>query len=401
MFSKHIYLFTSLIILIFSIFESSLNTRVILNPSRNIKLSFSIHKGIEVILAEFKYDWELIKIIKTIGDAKWSQTNRCWFISKDKFNLQIFVEAFKGKSYVDYSEIVNKNKSKQIPKKQVKQQVRIPDAYYDMLDQKRYSDSTKATYTNYFEDYIRYFHGRTLDDITVEEINGYILKLIRNQNMSASQQNQRINSIKFYYEKVLGYDKLYYKIERPKRNNALPNVLSIGEVKKIIDNTSNIKHKCIISLLYSAGLRRSELINLKLDSILSGQMQIKISNSKGNKDRYVGLSSHLLQLLREYFQEFKPKKWLIEGQNKEQYSATSVLNVVKNAAKRAGIARRVTPHMLRHSFATHHLESGTDLRYIQEFLGHSSSKTTEVYTHVAKTDFSKFRNPLDSMYDDN
>ena len=218
--------------------------------------------------------------------------------------------------------------------------------------------------------------------------------------MSASQQNQRINSIKFYYEKVLGYDKLYYKIERPKKKHALPNVLSVGEVKKIIDSTRNIKHKCIISLLYSAGLRRSELINLKLDSILTGQMQIKITNSKGDKDRYVGLSAHLLKLLREYYKEFKPKEWLIEGKNGEQYSATSVLNVVKQAAKKAGISRRVTPHMFRHSFATHHLESGTDLRYIQEFLGHSSSKTTEIYTHVAKTDFSKFRNPLDSMYED-
>ena len=376
-----------------------------MNPKPNITLTIDSHRGKDVVLIKFDYNKELINSVKRIKGARWSQTKKSWYIEKSDFDLHTAFDALKSLAHIDYSSLKRNRKSINQPvvlskNKVEKLKVKLPAAYYDMLDQKRYSDSTKATYTNYFEDYIRYFNGRSLDDITVEEINGYILKLIRDQNMSASQQNQRINSIKFYYEKVLGYDKLYYKIERPKKKHALPNVLSVGEVKKIIDSTRNIKHKCIISLLYSAGLRRSELINLKLDSILSGQMQIKITNSKGDKDRYVGLSAHLLKLLREYYKEFKPKEWLIEGKNGEQYSATSVLNVVKQAAKKAGISRRVTPHMFRHSFATHHLESGTDLRYIQEFLGHSSSKTTEIYTHVAKTDFSKFRNPLDSMYED-
>jgi integrase/recombinase XerD len=376
-----------------------------LNPKPNISFTIDSHRGKDVVLIKFEYNKELISCVKQIKGARWSQTKKSWYIEKSDFDLHTAFDALTSLAHIDYSSLKRNHKSIIQPiapskNKVEKVKVKLPVAYYDMLDQKRYSDSTKATYTNYFEDFLRYFNRRSIDDITVEEINGYILELIRNQNMSASQQNQRINSIKFYYEKVLGHDKLYYRIERPKKNNTLPNVLSVGEVKKIIDSTRNIKHKCVISLLYSAGLRRSELINLKLDSILSGQMQIKISNSKGNKDRFVGLSSHLLQLLREYFKEFKPKEWLIEGKNEEQYSATSVLNVVKQAAKRAGISRRVTPHMLRHSFATHHLESGTDLRYIQEFLGHSSTKTTEIYTHVAKTDFSKFRNPLDSMYDD-
>ncbi len=376
-----------------------------MNPKPNITLTIDSHRGKDVVLIKFDYNKELINSVKRIKGARWSQTKKSWYIEKSDFDLHTAFDALTSLAHIDYSSLKRNRKSINQPvvlskNKVEKLKVKLPAAYYDMLDQKRYSDSTKATYTNYFEDYIRYFNGRSLDDITVEEINGYILKLIRDQNMSASQQNQRINSIKFYYEKVLGYDKLYYKIERPKKKHALPNVLSVGEVKKIIDSTRNIKHKCIISLLYSAGLRRSELINLKLDSILTGQMQIKITNSKGDKDRYVGLSAHLLKLLREYYKEFKPKEWLIEGKNGEQYSATSVLNVVKQAAKKAGISRRVTPHMFRHSFATHHLESGTDLRYIQEFLGHSSSKTTEIYTHVAKTDFSKFRNPLDSMYED-
>jgi len=375
-----------------------------LKPKRNIRLTQDSHNGRNIILIEFDYDREVNDYVKKLEGVNWSKSKSCWYLTKDDFKLNRVFNSLKVVAYVDYSNLKSNKTdgtSRQEPRIKTKSKVKLPEAYFNLLDQKRYSDSTKATYTNYFEDYVRHFEGRALDRILPEEINAYILELIRDKKISASQQNQRINAIKFYYEKVLDQDKLYYKIDRPKRNNTLPNVLSVSEVKKIIDTTINLKHKCIISLLYSAGLRRSELINLKLESILSGQMQIKISNSKGNKDRYVGLSTHLLQLLRKYFHEYKPRVWLIEGINREQYSASSVLNIVKIAAKRAGITRRVTPHMFRHSFATHHLESGTDLRYIQEFLGHSSSKTTEIYTHVATTDFSKFRNPLDSMYDEN
>ncbi len=379
---------------------------MLMHPRLNIILEPGIHNGKDVVFVKFNYDKEIIDKIKTIGGYKWSQSHKYWYLPKSEFKLNTFFNTLKPIAFIDYSKLQvesknpsSKEQNREKPKK--KEKVVLPEGYKDLLDQKRYSESTKSTYINYFEDYIRVFKDQKLEDIPLEAINNYILKLIRNKNISASQQNQRINAIKFYYEKVLGKDKIKYSIERPKKSNTLPNVLSVTEVRRIIDNTHNIKHRCIISLLYSAGLRRSELINLKLDSILSEQMQIKITNSKGKKDRYVGLSVHLLQLLRKYFLEFKPKDWLLEGRNNERYSATSVLNVVKNSAKRAGISRRVTPHMLRHSFATHHLESGTDLRYIQEFLGHSSSKTTEIYTHVAKTDFSKFRNPLDAMYEDN
>ncbi len=375
-----------------------------MNPKQNITLLIDLFKGEDIILIKFDYNKELVNRIKRIKEVRWSLTKKSWYIKKSDFNLHTIFDTLKGVAYIDYTSLKSKSITEPIAlpkKKAIKLKVKLPESYYNMLDQRRYSDSTKATYTSYFEDYVRYFKGRELESIPVEEINKYILDLIRNKKISVSQQNQHINAIKFFYEKVLGNDKLQYKIERPKIANTLPNVLSVSEIKKIIDNTKNLKHKCVISLLYSAGLRRSELINLKLDSILSGQMQIKISNSKGNKDRYVGLSSHLLQLLRKYFHEFKPKEWLIEGHDQKQYSATSILNVVKNSAKRAGISRRITPHMLRHSFATHHLESGTDLRYIQEFLGHSSSKTTEIYTHVAKTDFSRFKNPLDTMYENN
>jgi site-specific recombinase XerD len=170
---------------------------------------------------------------------------------------------------------------------------------------------------------------------------------------------------------------------------------SKDEVSRIIGAISNLKHRCIISLIYSAGLRRSELINLKIRDIDSGRMLIRVEDSKGNKDRYTLLSKKVLNELRDYYKVWKPKEWLFEGAEKEAYSATSIAKILNMAVNKSGIKKRVTPHMLRHSFATHLLEQGTDLRYIQELLGHENSKTTEIYTHVSNKKLKEIKNPLD------
>lgn len=187
----------------------------------------------------------------------------------------------------------------------------------------------------------------------------------------------------------------FYAIEIPRKKRKLPVVLSKEDVNAIINSANNLKHKCIISLLYSAGLRRSELLNLKLTDIESKRMLIKVQNSKGNKDRYTLLSEKILKDLRMYYKQFNPKEYLFEGQSKKQYSPNSVGKVVSNAAIKAGIKIPVSAHILRHSFATHLLESGVDIRYIQLLLGHNSTKTTEIYTHVAKNSFNFIKNPLD------
>jgi len=270
--------------------------------------------------------------------------------------------------------------------------------YMDLLIQKRYSKNTQNIYYNYFKDFCIYFKKENLLNITTAQINAYILDLIKSKNISISQQNQRINAIKFYYEKVLGRDKQYYELHRPKKEHKLPKVLSKDEIKKIFDVTNNLKHKCILMLIYSAGLRRSELLNLTVNDIDSKRMLIIIKGAKGKKDRISLLSENLLQLLRQYYKEYCPKKYLFEGQNGSRYSATSIANILKKAAKKAGIRKTVTPHMLRHSFATHLLEQGTDLRYIQELLGHKSSKTTEIYTHVSKKAIDKIKNPVDDFF---
>ena len=186
-----------------------------------------------------------------------------------------------------------------------------------------------------------------------------------------------------------------YTIERPRKESKLPKVLSVEEVKLLIENTNNIKHRCVISLLYSAGLRRSELLNLKVNDIDSKRMLIFIRSAKGNKDRYTLLSKATLTDLRIYFKQWQPKVFLFEGMKGNKYSPTSVANVVNKAALKAKIIKKVTPHMLRHSFATHLLENNTDLRYIQTLLGHSSTKTTEVYTQVAVNNIQNIKSPLD------
>lgn len=271
--------------------------------------------------------------------------------------------------------------------------------YRALLIQKRYSDNTQRVYCNYFNDFYLFFKNRDLSTISIEQINIYILELIQSKNISSSQQNQRINAIKFYYEKILGREKQYYKLHRPRKEHHLPKVLSKNEIKRIFISTTNIKHKSILMLLYSAGLRRSELLNLTIFNIDSERMIIHILGAKGRKDRISLLSTDLLKLLREYYKIYKPVKYLFEGRNGSPYSPSSVANILKKGAKLAGIQKNVTPHMLRHSFATHLLEQGTDLRYIQELLGHNSSKTTEIYTHVSRKAIDNIKNPMDDFFE--
>ncbi len=271
----------------------------------------------------------------------------------------------------------------------------LPPGYLELLLRKRYSSSTIASYTKYFRDYIKYFAGEDLIEIGHPQINAYLLELIQNKNISGSQQNQRINAIKFYYEKVLGRKKEYYRISRPRKESKLPTVLTLEEIEKLFKAITNQKHKCILMTLYSGGLRRSELINLKIADIDSARMLIKVCGAKGKKDRYTLLSERLLSELRSYYTIYRPNLYLFEGQDGGSYSATSIERICGNAVSKARIRKHITPHCLRHSFATHLLEQGTNLRYIQELLGHSSTKTTQIYTRVASNAIMKIRNPLD------
>ena len=369
-----------------------------MNTQPHIILKRGSRHGEPVICIEFPYNREIIDALKTKSGAKWSTSLKCWYIREGDFNLGSFFTELKQVAYIDYKGLQNGGHKKPVNKAE-RVKLTLPPGYLERLEQERYSNSTIKIYSLYFMDFASEFADKELPQISKEEINAYILRLVKENNISTSQQNQRINAIKFYFEKVLNRKKEYYQIDRPRKEKRLPDVLSKEEIGKMIKATENLKHKCLISLIYSCGLRRSEAVNLQMKDIDSKRMLIKISGAKGKKDRYVPLSAVLLKLLRDYYRKEKPARWLFEGAGGTQYSATSIYNVVKNTAGKAGIKKRIYPHILRHSFATHHLEQGTDLRFIQAFLGHESSKTTEIYTHVSNKELLKFRNPLDDILD--
>jgi integrase/recombinase XerD len=268
--------------------------------------------------------------------------------------------------------------------------------YKRLLKLKNYSCSTFNTYTYYFEMFLEYFKGHEIDKLTKSEVMDFLLKESE-KGFSAAYQNQLVNSIKFYFEKVLGRQKEFYNLPRAKKPFKLPVVFSEEEIVLLFDQVDNFKHKCILYLIYSGGLRISEAVKMKVGDIDSARNQIVIRGAKGKKDRTTLLSQTLLEMLRHYYKLYKPKLYLFEGELGGQYNVKSIQNIFNKALKASGIQKEATTHSLRHSFATHLLERGTDLRYIQELLGHESSKTTEIYTHVTKKAVDKIVSPLDNL----
>lgn len=367
-----------------------------------LKLTPAYLNGELIVKLIFKYNRDVITIIKTIPGRKWNPDSRYWYLLEKHFDLSSFQEVLKPLAEIDSSSLqfsrepaVNDSHSA-ISRAQT--DPRIPSLYLEKLIEKRYSPNTIKTYVSYIKSFAEEFQDRSLEEVSTRQINDYLLKLIRTKGISASQQNQRISAIKFYYEQVLDRKKAFYQLSRPIKEKKLPKVLTVEEVELILRQVKNLKHKCILMTIYSGGLRRSELINLKINDIDSNRMLIRISDSKGNKDRYTLLSEKLTQLLRIYYQAYKPKYWLFEGQGGGKYSASSIEKIFRKALQKAQLNKHATPHSLRHSFATHLLEQGISLRYIQELLGHSSITTTEIYTHVSSRHLSKIKNPLDNLH---
>ncbi|WP_243834424.1 site-specific tyrosine recombinase/integron integrase [Maribacter caenipelagi] len=375
-----------------------------MNPLRSITLFHLMIKDQKMIGIKFSPDKLIQNLIKGLPDPKWSKQYNMAYIPNTKENMGILFNTFKGIIWINYNKFYsNKPVSTNNEKvdvqwfrnrKTVPEYRLCPEEYLLKLELKKYANSTVKTYVTFFEMFINHYKESKLETIDESDIRAYLQFLIH-KNVSNSYLNQVINSIKFYYETVLGMPNRFYEIERPRPKHKLPKVISKEEIIALIENTSNLKHRCIIKLLYGSGLRRSELINLKIKDIDSKRMLVRVEDTKGNKDRYSLLSESALKDLRIYYKEWKPQKYLFEGRKASKYSAVSVLTIVKNAATKAKITQKVTPHVLRHSFATHLLESGVDLRQIQVLLGHGSSKTTEIYTHVATNTFKQIKNPLD------
>ncbi|HBF87976.1 MAG TPA: recombinase XerD [Bacteroidales bacterium] len=390
-------------------FESRIYELIDETKKENIyreKKHYTIHKN-EVLLIKTKsnrikiishFDRNFGSFVKQIPFNKWDVNNSWWTIPYSEIFLNKITEFAKNLNFnVKFEEEIDTNKSSKISFFDIPNYKYCPQEYTDKLIELRYSEQTIKTYKSCFEEFINYYHKIDIDLIDEKMISSFLRYLVVERKVSTSFQNQTINAIKFYYEKLKkGERKLYY-IERPRREKTLPTVLSEEEVTKILNSIDNIKHKAILMTIYSAGLRISEVLKLKIKDIDSQRMQIKIEQSKGKKDRISILSNKNLEVLRLYFLKYKPKVWLFEGQNGEQYSQRSIQNILKTAAVKAGIKKYVTVHTLRHSFATHLLENGVDLRYIQSLLGHSNSKTTEIYTHITTKGFENLKSPLDKL----
>ncbi|WP_212692802.1 site-specific tyrosine recombinase/integron integrase [Vallitalea guaymasensis] len=268
--------------------------------------------------------------------------------------------------------------------------------YTQELTIQGYSSKTKKCYISHIKRFIDYIK-KDIIEITETDVKMYLSYLMEKE-CSHSYVNQTISSIKFLNEHVLHKLKLTVYVERPKKERKLPNVLSKKEVKSILASLQNNKHKTLLALIYSSGLRVGEVVKLKINDIDSQRMLIKIEQGKGNKDRYVMLSESILLQLRKYYKEYRPNKWLFEGADKDKHiTERTVQRIFKNACEKGCVMKKVSVHSLRHSFATHLLESGTDIRYIQELLGHSSSKTTEIYTHVTNKNIMSIKSPLDDI----
>lgn len=270
--------------------------------------------------------------------------------------------------------------------------------FRNWLESRRFPNTTIRTYTSMMETFLKFVAPReasqcTADDL-VRMVNDYVLP----RGLSYSYQNQLISAVKKFYKEVCSNTIDPGTFSRPRARHKLPNVLSKDEVKRVLAAPMNEKHRVILSLIYGCGLRRSEAIMLEPQDIDRDRMLLSVRQAKGFKDRIVPISPKLVELVDSYLKRYRPVLYLFEGQRQgDRYSAASVEKIFRVACTKAGIRKKITLHGLRHSYATHLLEAGTDLRYIQELLGHRSSKTTEIYTHVTEKSIQKIRSPFDDL----
>ncbi len=332
------------------------------------------HRGEKRIAVRFPKDFKLVARIKKLPNVRWSKTMQCWHLPYNEANVKRF-------AIVEYPLI--------------KAEVNKLEKW---LRSRRYSQSTISSYTKSLYVFLCFYKEKPVVEITNDDVTLFVNEYILKKGLSTSYQNQTITAIKWYFDIIQDKKIQVATLDRPKVEKKLPNVLSKTDIKNLLEVHSNIKHRAMLSLMYSCGLRRSELLNLKKADIDSKRNIIRIIQSKGKKDRIVPLSPKILILLQEYYTKYKPKTFLFEGGKAgERYSASSLAAVLKQAAYKINLQKPVTLHWLRHSYATHLLEAGTDLRYIQELLGHTSSRTTEIYTHVSTKNLQNIKSPFDDL----
>lgn len=367
---------------------------------KTIKLRLGSIEGNKRVLLFFDFDREIISSLKKHRGARWCGTNRCWHIAIKKGWYENLNGKFKGICLLDISdpEISEAIKEKPTNRKITNKDRAVLKKYREWMHHKRYSDSTIESYVIALEKFLDFVFPLPTADIKEENVIRYVNEYIIPKKLSFAFQNQFISSLKLLFSSVYKTKFEVQLLKRPRPERRLPPVLSEQEVSDILHALSNLKHSIMLKLIYACGLRRSEILNLKPEDINSARKILNIRLAKGKKDRIVGIPSVLIGELRKYYRLYRPQFWLFEGQKKGvRYSETSIGHVLKSAVKKANINKPVTLHWLRHSYATHLLEHGTDLRNIQELLGHSSSKTTEIYTHVSTKTIANIRSPFEYL----
>ena len=352
------------------------------------------------ITVTFSYDPSLVFKVKTVEGRKWHPSEKYWSFPYSDGILEKILKVFEGEE-IHIDPVLQTKPPIPVIVRRPEQREGTPKQYQfeDLrreLVSRKYSYKTVKGYLYYNRDFVS-FIGKDPSGITEEDIKDYLLYLVEEKQSATSTLNQAINALKFYYGSILK-KKFIYEVKRPRKDRKLPIVLSKEEVANILSAVDNVKHRAILMTVYSAGLRVGEVVRLKLEDIDTDRMLIHVKGAKGRKDRYTLLSATTLEVISRYRRKYAPEKWLFEGARDGRYLSTrTVEKILEHACEKAGIRKDISVHTLRHSFATHLLEGGTDLRYIQELLGHTHSKTTEIYTHVSTKSLGKIQSPLDTL----
>lgn len=379
---------------------------------KKVTLSYLHHRGKDRIAIFFNPDRQLDTTVRNIPGTKWSRQNGCWHISLTPESYDQLCTAFAGQAKIDTKDLKLhiRDRKQEVPEYILNDRKgegsltagnrEALRRFLETLKLKAYSPATIRTYRNEFMQLLQLLKSRHVDDLSIDDLKRYMAFILEKSGVSENTAHSRLNAIKFYFEQVLKGEKFYWDIPRPKKPDQLPRVFSQDEIANIINRVANLKHKVMLMMAYSAGLRVSEVVSLKTYNIDSSRMTIFLASAKGKKDRLVSLSPVLLVMLREYAKQYKPdsKGYLFEGKIKGQaYSSRTLQEILQEAKKKAGVVRPGSIHSLRHSFATHLIERGTDISMIQKLLGHNDLKTTLRYLHTSNKDLLKIISPLDDL----
>jgi len=379
----------------------------ILRPENHIGISISptSHQHLALHLPRPLVP-EFLSVIKNVHGRRWNQEQMIWEVPYTRLTLR-FIDKYLPLNFLKWSFCPSDDIPERLtgPESTYSKPSPIVPARFEAavaaLEQclllKRYSWRTVKSYKNCFRHFIKHYDDIKPSHITRQQINEYLTLLVRDRHVSVSYQSQMMSAIKMFYGSVIDQGSKVEGLFQPKKPQRLPKVLTEEEVSALLKAVDNLKHRCLLMLLYSGGLRLGEVINLRLPDLQPERNRLFVRSAKGNKDRCTILSDIAWQNLKAYLEIYNPVEWVFEGGTGGQYSERSVQEVFIYAKRRAQINPDATTHTLRHSFATHLLEKGIDLRYIQELLGHESSKTTEIYTHITKKGWEKVRSPLDSL----